>query len=179
MRRYLPFVVVSLVVAMAVVFSSPPPPDVSAQSTGAGVEVFDQCENGGPPSPNTGCVEWTNGALNSTNSHYAEDDVVPQRLVLSLPAGGATTGRTVTIEYQTLKGGKHAYDSLATWNYTQTTADRCQDLAPANCPSGDPSTFTIPSDAPGHELPEADRKMTMYGGTITNVEALGHTPSGG
>src|SRR5262245_53153588 len=62
------------------------------------VADFEQCENGKPPSAATNCPDgWTNGSLNAQNSHYAEDQVVPQRLVLSLSAGGTTTGRTVTL----------------------------------------------------------------------------------
>jgi len=58
----------------------------AAPGTGASVTVFDQCANGKPPSTSTGCPEkWINGILNEQNSHYAEDEVTPQRVVLGLP----------------------------------------------------------------------------------------------
>jgi uncharacterized repeat protein (TIGR01451 family) len=164
----------------------------AAPGTNASVPVFDQCANGAPPSSSTGCPDgWINGILNQNNSHYAEDDVTPQRVVLELPKGSATTGRTVEISYQTRKGGVHAYDSLATWNYTQTSADRCDDLpGSVPCPGGPASTFPIPSDptvvaddngggsaTSGHQL--GGQVMTMYGGTITGVSVPYHDdPSG-
>ena len=109
----------------------------AAPGTDASVTTFDQCANGGPPSTSTACPDnWINGILNANNSHYAEDDVTPQRVVLELPKNSPLTGRTVEISYLTRKGGVHAYDSLATWNFTQTTADRCANLNAADCVPG-------------------------------------------
>ena len=173
---------------------------LAAASTDASVNNYQQCANDKPGSATdpTDCVPqgWINGILNAQNSQYSEDQVTPQRLGLDIPSGGPTTGRTITIRYLARKGqggaGNHAYDSLATWNYTQTNADRCQDLAAADCPGGAASTFLIPSDTtvvadsngPGsstalHELPDANRMMTMYGGTITNVSAPVHDNAAG
>ena len=68
----------------------------AAPGTDASVSTFDQCANDGPPSTSTGCPgNWINGILNANNSHYAEDDVTPQRVVLELPKNSPTTGRTV------------------------------------------------------------------------------------
>src|SRR5262249_9453894 len=112
------------------------------------------------------------------NSHYAEDQVVPQRLVLSLSAGGTTTGRTVTLEFMSVKSGINAYDSLATWNFTQTSADRCQAL-PNNvpCPGGAATTFAIKQDpsSAGHEIPG---DLVMYGGMVTAMSDYSQTMSG-
>jgi uncharacterized repeat protein (TIGR01451 family) len=163
----------------------------AAPGTDADVKSFTQCANDAPPSAATDCPGgWINGILNANNSHYAEDDVTPQRAILTLPKGGPLTGRTVKIDYQARKGGVHAYDSLATWNHTQTTADRCSDLNPADCVAGPASTFPIPADptvvadnnGPGsatsaHQL--AGQVITMYGGTITGVSVPTHDdPSG-
>ncbi|MGH2526847.1 MAG: prealbumin-like fold domain-containing protein, partial [Actinomycetota bacterium] len=152
---------------------------------------FQQCANNAPPSTATDCPGgWINGILNANNSHYAEDDVTSQRAILTLPKDGPLTGRTVKIDYQSRKGGVHAYDSLATWNHTQTTADRCSDLNPADCVGGPASTFPIPADptvvadnngagsaTSGHQL--AGQVITMYGGTITGVSVPTHDdPSG-
>ncbi|HXG75484.1 MAG TPA: hypothetical protein VNJ53_02850 [Gaiellaceae bacterium] len=164
----------------------------AAPGTGASVDEYDQCANGAPPSTSTGCPSgWINGILQGNNSHYSEDEVVPQRVVLELPEGGPTTGRTIEIAYLTRKGGVHAYDSLATWNTTQTSADRCAGINPASaCPGGSPSTFPIPLDGTvvadkfgsgsatsAHQL--TGQVFTMYGGTITGVSGYTHDdPSG-
>ena len=172
----------------------------AASSTDASVNNYQQCANDKPGSATdpTDCVPqgWINGILNAQNSQYSEDQVTAQRLGLDIPSGGPTTGRTITLKYLARKGqggvGNHAYDYLATWNYTQTSADRCQGLAAADCPGGSASNFPIPSDAtvvadsngPGsstalHELPQADRQMTMYGGTITGVSTPVHDNAAG
>ena len=163
----------------------------AAPGTDADVKNFQQCANDAPPSTATDCPGgWINGILNANNSHYAEDEVTPQRAILALPKDGPLTGRTVKIDYLARKGGVHAYDSLATWNHTQTTADRCSDLNPADCVAGPASTFPIPADptvvadnngsgsaTSGHQL--AGQVMTMYGGTITDVSVPTHDdPSG-
>jgi len=162
----------------------------AATGTDASVSTFDQCANGGPPSTSTACPDnWINGILNSNNSHYAEDDVTPQRVVLELPKNSPTTGRTVEISYLTRKGGVHAYDSLATWNHTQTTADRCANLNAADCVAGPASTLAIPSDptvvadangsgsaTSGHQIPG---DFTLFGGTLTGASGYTHDdPSG-
>src|SRR5262245_35789569 len=167
------------------------PTSGAAPGTDADVTVYDQCANDAPPSTDTACPEnWINGILNSNNSHYAEDDVTPQRVVLDLPSGGPTTGRTVEISFLTRKGGVHAYDSLATWNHTQTTADRCANLLAANCVAGPATTFPVPLDptvvadlngpgsaTSGHQL--AGQVFTMYGGTITAASAYTHDDAAG
>ena len=109
-------------------------------ATAASFVDYAQCANGAPPSASKECPDgWINGILQGSNSHYREDEVTPQRLVLEVPAGSPVTSRTVKISYMTRKGsaGAHAYDSLATWNYTQFDADRCQGLGTGNkskCP---------------------------------------------
>ncbi|MGZ6826754.1 MAG: hypothetical protein ACXVGH_08165, partial [Mycobacteriales bacterium] len=150
--------------------------------TSTSVVDFSQCANGAPPSTDTGCARgWINGALQKSNSHYAEDQVVPQRVVASV--GGKGTHAFV-MSWQDRKGSAnaHAYDSLATWNATQTTADPCQGLSGSSCPASSgatPSTTAIPLDptpvvpcAPAgcstatsaHQLP--GQVLTLYGGTL-------------
>jgi len=154
-----------------------------AGSTNASV-VFDQCTNGQtPPGPGLDCTGWINGILQPNNSTYAEDEATPQRVVLDIPPGGSLT-RTITIGFQARKGGIHAYDSLTTWNLTQTAADRCQGLAAADCVGGSPSTFAVPGD-PTTVKPFSSASgatsdhqragvFTLYGGTITGVSAYTH-----
>src|SRR5689334_8845201 len=138
------FVVLGALVAGGSVFAAP--------STDASVNNYQQCANDKPGSVGdpTDCDPqgWINGILNANNSQYREDQVTPQRVGLDLPNNGPTTGRTITIKYLARKGqggaGNHAYDSLATWNYTETNADRCQGLLAADCPGGSASTSQIP-----------------------------------
>ncbi len=173
---------------------------LAASSTDADVNNYQQCANDkfGSVGDPTDCVPqgWINGILNANNSQYHEDQVTPQRLGLDVPSDGPLTDRTIIIKYLARKGqgggGNHAYDSLATWNHTETNALRCQDLAAADCPGGAASTFQIPSDptvvadsngagdsTASHELPAADRLMTMYGGEITGVSVPVHDNASG
>src|SRR4051794_38157766 len=89
-------------------------------------EDYAQCANGQLPSTATDCPDsWINGILNPNDSHYRENEVTAQRLQVDFDTPG---DHPVTLKYLDRTGGQHAYDSLATWNRTQSTADRCQDL---------------------------------------------------
>jgi hypothetical protein len=168
----------------------------AAPSTDASVGEYSQCANDKPPATTTACPQnWINGILNANNSGYHEDENTAQRLILDLPRNGPTTNRKIFVKYLARKGqggvGNHAYDSLGQWNYTQTTADRCQGVT-GTCPGGSESKFTIPvdntvvrdSNGAGsstalHELPDANRYMSMFGGTITNISAPVHDNASG
>ena len=180
-------------VAFALIFNvliGPLAPVAQLATAAAGPSVTDyaQCQNGNPRSAALDCPgKWINGILNATHSDYSEDQVVPQRALIDY--GSAGTGHSVQIAYLARKSGsatRHAYDYLATWNYTQVNADRCQTPTATACPAGPASVFPIPSDGtsltPGgpqptsaHELPQADRQFVMYGGTITGTSAITHT----
>lgn len=166
------------VVAAQTTFTDPP-------STNANFADFAQCANDPSPSVATNCPGgWINGILQSSNSHYGEDNVVPQRAEVSLPSGGSGSGRTLVMRYQARKGTIHAYDSMATWNFTQTTADRNQGLNPSDVVSGGAITCAIPSDptvvadtgagsaTSGHQL--AGQVVTVYGATSCSVAAPVH-----
>jgi uncharacterized repeat protein (TIGR01451 family) len=158
----------------------------AAKSGGTAVLEYSQCQNGGPPSSRLDCEKWGNGILNASNSHYAEDQVTPQRLLLSASSGSTNT---VTIRYMTRKGSAnaHAYDSLATWDVTQTGANRCQGIS--GCPGGaadllpmasDPAPVTptangVSSVTAAHELPAASRQWVMYGGDLLSSTVPVHT----
>src|SRR5687768_7326117 len=158
---------------------------------------FSQCANGAAPSNNLGCVQWINGILNPNNSHYAEDESVPQRFVVSASTGAQ---HTILFKHQARKGNTHAYDSLSTWNLTQTAANRCQGLASnlaGLCASGNgigsPDTEPIPDDttavppvglddccggsavtAPHMISAGSGREAVMYGATIDSITLVGH-----
>jgi len=162
-----------------------------ASTTPSAVD-YAQCANGAPPSTSLACPSgWINGILQSTNSHYHEDQVTPQRAMVTVPAAGSGASHThsLTFRYLTRKdsAGAHAYDSLTTWNYTQTQADHCAGLpSKTTCPGGAASTFIIPPDttevtpvgtgiSPDTSTHSIPGVMTMFGGTITGVTAPQHS----
>jgi uncharacterized repeat protein (TIGR01451 family) len=177
--RFLRFAL-GLAVVGALGVAVPPAADAAGS-----VSSYQQCKNDGQPVPYTTC-DWVNGGLNASN-HYAEDQVLPQRVVFNATS---TSPNTLTVTYDDLKGGTvHGFDYLATWNHTQSAADVCAGLtgaAAAVC-AGTPSTAPMMSDGASsggsvvsaHELPAADRQWTIYGATITNVGAITHTSSQG
>ena len=73
-----------------------------------------------------GCAasdDWVNGNLNENNSHYREGDSVPFRTKLTNLTAG--TSYSFTIGYDTIQGGKHAYDYLTSYNRTEPGANPC------------------------------------------------------
>jgi hypothetical protein len=135
---------------------------VAAPGTEGNVVDYSQCANGKPgtSAPITDCDGWINGILNANNSQYGEDQVTAQRLILSLPSGGATQNRTLQLKWLVRKADTHAYDSLATWDHTQTSANACQNLSgpvAARCTtaiSDGAAPYAIPSD-PAEVSPNA------------------------
>ena len=152
----------------------------SAAST-FNAEDYAQCANGALPSTSTACPDsWINGILNPNDSHYRENEVTAQRLQVSFDTPG---DHSVTLKYLDRTGGQHAYDSLATWNATQSTAARCQSLPTGvSCIQGSPDTTPIPADT-AHVPPIASpvtsdlvsdhsltgQVFTLYGGTFAAV----------
>lgn len=158
-------------------------PAVQAANTDVSISDYSQCTDGTADDDFKACTGWINGILNAQNSTYHEDEVTPQRLLLKVPKG-AVLAHSLDLTYLTRKGSAqaHAYDSLATWNFTQTDANRCQSLP--NCPTGSsPSAVTdIPSDPTEvppatsqggdastdvRELPQASRQLQFFGPVAT------------
>src|SRR5947209_7391608 len=87
--------------------------DVAVAAPGLGFD-FSQCSNNPPPSTSLTCPGgWINGILNAANSHYSEDQVVPQRFVIDVPGGVGfgQNGHSIQFRYQARKGSanSHAY----------------------------------------------------------------------
>ena len=170
---------------------------LAASGTDGSVVDYSQCANNSPGSTQVtanpkDCVPkgWIFGILNPNNSQYGEDQVTAQRLMLSLPAGGPVVGRTIELKWLVRKGVHHAYDSLATWNYTQADADPCQSLnspTTTTCNSilADKSVLPIPGDSSvvtpdgsanggvtsAHQL--AGQQLEMYGlGTSVGIDSM-------
>jgi hypothetical protein len=152
----------------------------AAKSTAVSFVDYAQCADGTADDAAKDCPGgWLNGILQASNSTYHEDEVTPQRAELLVPTGAALGGHTVTFSYQTRKGAAavHAYDSLATYNYTQTDADRTQGLNPPDVVGGTAKSALIPSDTTAvapisgsltsstadHQLSDANRQLQAYG----------------
>jgi uncharacterized repeat protein (TIGR01451 family) len=104
---------------------------------------IDQCRNGQFSAP-VQCANsaWVNGNLGPENSHYREGDSVPFRATLT-GIDTTVTNHTLTIQYDTLQSGKHAYDYLTSFNRTETTADPTTGVSGV---SGSGTCFPIPVD---------------------------------
>lgn len=185
--------VISICTGSVLTFSVASSSAAPGDSEAATFVDYAQCANDKPPSTSTACPSgWINGILNTNNSHFREDQVTPQRAEVVVPEGSDPDNRTLTFRYQTRKdsSGAHAYDSLATWNHTQTTAYRCEGLLPADCVGGPLSWLAIPADptvvadangagtaTSGHQLP--NQRMEMYGGVIDSISVPVHdNPTG-
>lgn len=121
---------------------------------------IDQWANSSPAS-------WQNGDLNSNNSSYREGDSVAFRVKFS---SLSLSTHSVTIQWDTTKGGKHAYDYVTSYNRTES-ADPC--IGVTGC--GSPSTYAIPTDS-NVTVPQAAGNFTLFNGTINSVS--GYTLTG-
>lgn len=139
----------------------------------ASIGSYDQCANdigSGYSSGDTGC-RWTNGNLQKNNSLYAEGDATVQRVWLT----GFTPGssHTVTLTYGTTKGGKHAYDYLTRWNWSEnwlTEADLCQSITGCDTADASENSLAIPHDPNGSgQFETGTRNFVMRGGALNNA----------
>jgi hypothetical protein len=149
---------------------------------------LDQCANGGVGDPVEPCsgASWVNGNVNNSKAHWTEGQSVAYRQILT----GFTIGSsyTVTLGYDTTKGGKHALDYLTSFDRTETLAmgnNPCSGVT--GCNLGTFTTFPIPTDPlvtagfdqiPGNsdDITQIPGNFTLFGGTITAVS--GYTLSG-
>jgi hypothetical protein len=134
---------------------------------------LDQCANDPAPSPSTdGCSasasDWVNGNLGASKALYFEGDSIPYRMRFDNLAAGS---HTVTIEWDTTKGGKHALDYLTTFNRTVATANPLLGVGALTS-----TTFPIPNDpqVTGAGVTPASGNFTMYGATITAASAYSY-----
>src|SRR5947208_11855339 len=114
----------------------------ASAASGPSALDYAQCSNGPPGSSPTPDCAWINGILNTAGSQYHEDEVTPQRLLVSFPDKGAGSHlHSVTLRYLDRKGGIHAYDYLAAANATVADAITLRRLGIASgCPGGTAST---------------------------------------
>jgi hypothetical protein len=159
--------IISLLLAVPVLLFFARAQPVLAYSIG----TYDQCSNDdgdGYSSGDTGC-RWINGNLQSNNSTYVEGDATVQRLWLTDFVPGSS--HTITFKYGTTKGGKHAYDFLTTWDWSEdwiTVADRCQDITGCVAAATE-STINIPVDPNAGGFDTGTRQFVMRGGSFTAI----------
>jgi hypothetical protein len=135
---------------------------------------LDQCRNGTLASPSQcldlgGSTGWVNGNAGSSNAHWREGDSIAYRMRFD---NLSLASHSVTIQWDTTKGGKHALDYLTTYNRTETTANPCSGVA--GC--GSPTTFAIPDD-PNSSVTQVPGVFTLYNGSITSLSAYSLTGS--
>jgi len=161
--------ILSLVVATTI-FSTA----VIANAASLNVNL-DQCANG-VPRQTVDCT-WQNGDLNAQNSQWREGDGIPFRVVISGLTAGA---HSIHINYDFIDNGKHAYDTLETYNATIVTPP-IHDSLPTGVtfPSGSAISTAFPHDTtfdsgynPETGLP---RNLTTYGANSVTMGALTHS----
>jgi len=153
---------------------------------------LDQCRNGTADDPKNcvaprGGVGWVNGNVGGQQGHYAEGLSIPYRArMYDLPTDGTVI--TLILGYDIKHSGAHAIDFLTSYDRIEPheltfghTAELIEPLSGVLGVSSTVSTYPIPTPdttnapVPGQpatrflSLPEAERLMTLYGGTITNV----------
>jgi hypothetical protein len=146
---------------------------------------LDQCGNGKADAPVPCTLDaWQNGNVNQNQAHYHEGDSVPYRMKFDLLVPGGSN--TVTISYDTTKGGKHALDYLTDYDRTESIGnDPCSGVA--NCLLGSRANFPIPQDLRvangenqvpgGDDITQIPGSFSMFGGTITAVSTYTVTGS--
>jgi hypothetical protein len=131
-------------------------------------------------------LAWQNGNLNGNNSRYPEGGIVPFRLAMENLAPG---NHTIHINYDFTAGGHKAYDFLATWNRTNTPGicSAGGGAVSSMCPGlPESSSFAFPSDgftanglsvSGAQVYSGASRRLTIWGGTITDIAGPTHAGS--
>jgi|GEM_PF-1605287 len=114
-------------------------------------------------------IGWQNGNLNGNQADYFEGDSVAYRMKFD---NLSLSSHTVTIGWDTTKGGKHALDYLTSYDRTETT-DPCSGVTGCTGPA---TTFTIPTDSniptdPNWTGSQIPGNFSLFGGTITSVSS--------
>ena len=158
------------------VASTPDGRTATTTFTDAARPDLDQCQNGSLSNPSTSACsaananDWARGNLTESKAHYLEGDSIPQRLI----ASGADAGSQyfVTLDYDTTKSAKHAFDYLTTYNRTVSTAAPCAGVT--GC-SGSPATAAIPNNDPNIPFPYTTGVFSIWNATINSVAFQGVT----
>ena len=128
-------------------------------------------------------ADWVNGNAGASNAHYKEGQSIPYRLVMK----DLTIGNhSVVFEWDVRHSSANAIDFITHYQRVSESIEPCgpanhpEDII-AGCNAGSFTTFDIPaptgvnSPIPGlpqtvfNALPVAQRRMTMYNGTINSM----------
>jgi uncharacterized repeat protein (TIGR01451 family) len=160
-------------------------------SVNAGDVKIDQWSNGDAPDANGGDEAWQNGNLNTNNAHFTEGDGVPYRAVLDDLDPGVVY--TLTIQWDTVSGGKYAFDYLTSFNFSfpggadlepvPTPLDGVTDLSGV---STTPTLLAVPGDTQlltgfnagitdglGSTQPSGVQNFSIYG-SVSTLSTLGY-----
>lgn len=131
---------------------------------------LNQCANGGKGTLASCTANYVNADLHNTNSHWAEGDYVPFQLVLS----DITKGQhTVTLRYENVANGVHAYDYLGSFDTTETTGPATAAHANLN----DPCSTFVPGCLPGTPTDTLAITTPVLSGVNSACGSSGHTPA--
>ena len=128
-------------------------------------------------------ADWVNGNAGASNAHYQEGQSIPYRLIMKDLVLGSNT---VVIEWDVKHSSANAIDFIT---HYQRVAESIQPCGPANHPEDiiagcNPASFTtfdIPAptgvnspiaglpESVFNALPVAQRRMTMFNGTIDSM----------
>jgi hypothetical protein len=122
---------------------------------------------------------WDPGNINSSNSLYRAGDFAPFRLVITGLSPG--TMHTLSIGYQAVESGLHAYDYLGTYHASKVPNGLLQQVVPCagvgdtagvDACGQSPSTLPIPKDTPGDPPgnPGTTFPTPLAGGTGTQAD---------
>ena len=128
-------------------------------------------------------ADWVNGNAGASNAHYQEGQSIPYRMVMK----DLTIGNhSVVIEWDVKHSNANAIDFITHYQRVNESIQPCgpanhpEDIVPG-CNPANFTTFDIPaptgvnSPIPGlpenafNALPVAQRRMTMYNGTINSM----------
>lgn len=128
-------------------------------------------------------ADWVNGNAGASNAHYREGQSIPYRLVMKDLSIG---NHSVVIEWDVKHSNANAIDFITHYQRISESIQPCgpsnhpEDIVPG-CNPADFTTFDIPPptgvnspiaglpESVFNALPVAQRRMTMYNGTITSM----------
>jgi hypothetical protein len=136
---------------------------------------LDQAANGSFSSP-ASPVNWQNGNANQNNSHYAEGQSIPYRLIMT---GLSKGSHTVVIEWDIRNSSENAIDYITSFG---RIAESVNPLSGVSGTFGPPVSVPIPLPVPStnvngfpqpqtsfNSLSSSEQQFTIYNGTITNL----------
>ena len=150
---------------------------------------LDQVRNGGVGCDQTvpnSCVDpadWVNGNAGASNAHYQEGQSIPYRLVMT---GLSLGSHSVVIQWDVRHSSANAIDYITHYQRINESVQPCgssahpEDVVPG-CNPASFTTFDIPAPTGVNSpiaglpqnsfnaLPVAQRRMTMYNGTISSM----------